>query len=242
MFSRQKIAMVVAEIVGTAVLTSVILSVSRSPLGLPYFVALAAGITMAMLVLVVGPTSGAHVNPAVTLGMWTVRKINTLEAIVYIAAQFMGAVLAWKLYTYFIDGPVKNIAGKNFDWRVLVAELVGTAVFTFGIAAAVYQKYEGGQKAATIGGSLLLGLLVASTASNGVLNPAVALGVQSWSKAYVFGPLIGGIVGMFIYSFLMAPAEAKVVAVKASSSRGASKKTTARKTTTRKKTTSRRKR
>lgn len=238
MFSRKKIAMVVAELVGTAVLTSVILSVSRSPLGLPYFVALAAGITMAMIVLMVGPVSGGHANPAVTLALWTVRKINTLEAFVYIAAQFAGAVLAWRLYTYFIDGAVKNIAGKTFDWRVLVAELVGTAIFTFGIGAAAYQGYEGGRKAATIGGALLLGILIASTASNGMLNPAVALGAQSWSKAYVFGPLIGGIVGMNLFALLMAPGESLVVGAKATASRGASTK----KTTSRKKTAVRRKR
>lgn len=232
MFSRKKLAMVVAEILGTGILTAVVLSVSRSPIGLPYFVALAAGLTLALLVLIVGPTSGAHVNPAVTLSMWTVRKISTIQALVYIVAQFMGAALAWRLYTYFIDGPIKNIAGENFDWRVLVAELIGTMIFTFGIAAAVYQKYEGGKLAATIGGSLMLGLLVASVASNGVLNPAVALGVQSWSKAYVFGPLVGGIVGMNLYALLFADKEAviKPVPAKAASKNVTTKKKVAKKT------------
>lgn len=213
MFSRNKFAMVVAEILGTAVLTSVILSVSRSPIGLPYFVALAAGLTLATLVLTVGPTSGAHANPAVTLGLWTIRKITTLEAVVYIVAQFMGAAIAWRSYMYLTDGAVKNIAGKNFDWRVLVAEIVGTFIFTFGIAAATYQRVEGGRKAAIIGLSLVLGILVASAASNGLLNPAVALGVQSWSKAYVFGPLVGGVIGMLVYSLLFSTEEGNAAPV-----------------------------
>lgn len=243
MFSRNRFAMVVAEILGTAVLTSVILSVSRSPIGLPYFVALAAGLTLATLVLTVGPTSGAHANPAVTLGLWTIRKISTLEAVVYIAAQFMGAAMAWRMYMYLTDGAVKNIAGKNFDWRVLVAELVGTFIFTFGIAAATYQKVEGGRKAAIIGLSLLLGILIASAASNGLLNPAVALGVQSWSKAYVFGPLVGSVLGMGLYSLLFSTGEGNTApviktrqkAVKATASSRASSKTTKGKTVAKRK-------
>lgn len=213
MLSRKNVAAVVAEIIGTAVLTSVVLAVSRSPIGLPYFVALAAGLTLSLLVLIIGPASGAHVNPAVTLGMWTIRQINTVKAILYIAAQFLGATLALKLYEYLTDGPIKNIANKNFDWRVTVAEIVGTFIFTFGIAAAVYQKQELGRKAATIGGSLLLGILVASVASNGMLNPAVALGAQSWSKAYVFGPLVGAILGMNLYALLFADKQALLAGV-----------------------------
>jgi glycerol uptake facilitator-like aquaporin len=236
MVSRSKIAMVVAEILGTGVLTAVVLAVGRSPIGLPYFVALAAGLTLMLMVLTVGPSSGAHLNPAVTLGLWTVRKINTLQALLYVAAQFLGAVLAWRLYTYLINGPVKNIAGKDFSWQVLVAELVGTLVFTFGVAAAVYQRYEGGRLAATIGGSFLLGILVASAASNGMLNPAVALGAQSWSKAYVFGPLVGSVLGMNLYLALFASQVSAAVPTRQVNTRSTlSRKTTARRRTTAKK-------
>ena len=239
MFSRNKFAMLVAEVLGTGVLTGVVLAVSRSPIGLPYFVALAAGLTLAVLVLVIGPTSGSHVNPAVTLGLWTIRKVSTLKAIAYIAAQFVGAVLAWRLYTYLADGPVKNIAGKTFDWRVLVAEAAGTLVFTFGIAAAVYQGYDWGKKAATIGGSLILGIFIASAGSNGMLNPAVALGAPSWSKAYVFGPLIGGVLGMNLYAMLFADR----ITLKLSSAKtvATSAKPTTRKASAKKKPTARKK-
>lgn len=200
--------MVVAEVLGTATLTLSILATSKSAVGIPYFVALGAGLTLALLVMMIGSTSGAHVNPAVTLGMWTLRKINTAKAIVYIAAQFLGAVLAWQLYVYFIDRSLPNIAGTEFDWRVLVAEVVGTFIFTFGIAAAVYQKFDTGRSAAIIGGSLALGVLVSGIISNGLLNPAVALGVQSWSIAYVVGPVIGSVIGMNLFAMLFAPESA----------------------------------
>ncbi len=204
LFSRQKLATLVAELFGTFILTMTILSVSKSAIGIPYFVAIGAGLALTILVLTIGKTSGAHVNPAVTFGLWTVRKISTVEALLYIAVQFMGAAFAWRLYTYFINGSIPNIAGKNFEWRILVAELIGTAIFTFGIAAAIYQKYEGGKLAAAIGGSLVIGIVCASAVSNGILNPAVALGVQSWSKEYVIGPLVGGVIGVNLYALLFA--------------------------------------
>lgn len=224
MLSRKNVAIFMAELLGTGVLTMVALTVSRSALSVPYFIALAVGLALTMLVLMVGSISGAQVNPAVTLGLWSMRKIGTIRAVAVILAQFAGAVLAWRLFTYLVDGPVQDIT-STFDWRVLAAEAVGTFVFTFGIAAAVFQKYEGGKLAATIGGSLVLGILIATSTStqgenlpvaNGLLNPALALGVQSWSKAYVAGPVIGALVGMNLYALLFAPADslAKVVKTK----------------------------
>src|SRR5690606_10039020 len=102
------------------------------------------------------------------------------------------------------------IAGADFDWRVLVAEAVGAFVFTFAIAAAIYQNLEDVSKAALIGGGLFLGIVAASLASNAVLNPAIALANQSWSKAYIFGPVIGGVIGFNLYVLLFAPASALV--------------------------------
>lgn len=202
--SRKNVAVVVAEAMGTAVLTATILAVTRSAIGVPYFVALGVGLAMAMLVLLIGSTSGAHANPAVTLGLWSARQINTARAAVYIVAQFAGAAAAYALYNYLVPQGMQNIAGPDFQWTVLVAEAVGAFVFTFGVAAAVYKGYEGGQRAATIGGSLAVAIIISGVASNGILNPAAALGVDSWSKAYVVGPLIGGVIGVNLFALLFA--------------------------------------
>lgn len=235
MFSRKNLAVVVAEALGTAILTFSILAVSRSAVGVPYFVALGVGLTMAILVLTIGLTSGAHVNPAVTVGLWSVKKVSNLRAVAYIAAQFVGAAAAYKLYTYLVVGGLQNIAGPTFKWQVLVAELVGTMIFTFGIAAAVFNKYEGGKLAATIGGSLVVGIFVAGVASNGILNPAAAMGVQSWSKAYVAGPILGGLVGMNLYSLLFASKPSSVLVMSSPSKPIVSKKPAAKKSTSSKK-------
>lgn len=204
LLSRRKLAPLIAELLGTFILTFIVLSVSKSAIGIPYFVALAVGLTLALMVLTIGSVSGSHINPAVTFGLWSVKRIGTLKGILYIAAQFIGAIFAWKLYTYFIDSTIPSIAGSEFDWRIFVAELVGTLIFTFGIAAAIYQKQEGGIKAATIGGSLTLGVLIATAVSNGVLNPALALGIQSWGVEYFIAPLVGGLIGVNLYSMVFA--------------------------------------
>lgn len=204
MVTRKNVAMLMAELLGTATLTLAVLGASKSAVGIPYFVAIAVGLTLALIVSMFGNSSGAHVNPAVTLAFWTLKKIDTLTAVLYIAMQFAGAVIAMRLYEYMTVKSLTSIAEKEFSWPVLVAEAVGTLIFTMGIAAAVSQKFEGGRKALVIGGSLGLGVLVAGVASNAALNPAVALGVQSWSKAYVAGPIIGAVIGMNLYAYLFA--------------------------------------
>lgn len=234
MLSKKQITALVAEFFGTALLTSVLIAMTRGQLPIPYFIAIGAGLTLTLIVLVVGSVSGAHVNPAVTIGMWTIKKIKTLDAILYVVAQFIGAVAAFKLYEYLIQQGLSDLAPAQFDWRVLVAEVVGAFVFTFGIAAAVFQKYNDGLKAATIGLSLAIGIMVAGVASYGLLNPAIALGVRSWDRAYVAGPIIGGIVGMNLYVLLFAP-ESSLKALVSRSKKKTKTTTKAKKTTKKKK-------
>ncbi|MFZ1324181.1 MAG: aquaporin [Candidatus Saccharimonadales bacterium] len=200
--------MLAAEFLGTATLATVAINVSRSQIGIGYFVAIGVGLTLGMLVLALGPVSGGHFNPAVTIGLWTVRKVKTLQAVSYLAAQMLGGLAAWQLANYFVGQELPSVANKSFDWKVLVAEAVGTLVFTFLVSSAVFQRYEGGKAAALIGGGLTIGVIVASSASNAVLNPAVALANQSWSWAYAAGPIVGALIGTNLYVLLFAPVEA----------------------------------
>lgn len=216
MLSRNKIAMVMAEFLGTATLTTIALAVSQSNVGIPFFISMAVGLAMTILVLVLGAVSGAHVNPAVTIGMWSIRRIRTIKAIVYVAAQLLGGIAAYYLFTYMMGTTWQNTG--EFDARILVGEAMGALVFTMGIAAAVYQKYTGLRLAVTVGASLTAGLLVASVASvaagvfgGGFINPAIALGAQSWVwGTYVLGPILGAIIGFNLYALLFAPASSLV--------------------------------
>ncbi|HMH31223.1 MAG TPA: aquaporin, partial [Methylomirabilota bacterium] len=97
-FGKQKIATLVAEFLGTGALTLLILSVQRSTIGVPFFVAAAAGLSIALMIMAVGKTSGGYFNPALTIGFWTARKIETVTAVLYILVQFAGAFAAGALY------------------------------------------------------------------------------------------------------------------------------------------------
>ena len=222
MTTRSKVAMLAAEFLGTGVLATAVINVGRSQIGIGYFVAFSVAITLAMLTLVLGSTTSWHFNPAVTIGMWTLRKIETVQAVAVLASQMLGGFAAWKLAEYLTNQKLVSIAAEAFDWRVFTAEAIGAFVFTFGIAAAVYQRFEGAKLAASLGMALFVGTIVASIASNAVLNPAIALANQSWDRAYIFAPIVGSVVGMNLYAQLFAPT--KAVAVKATAKKKTTKK------------------
>ncbi len=206
MFGRRKIATLVAEFLGTGVLTLLVLSVQRSTIGVPFFVALAAGLAVALLYFAVGNVSGGHFNPALTIGVWTARKIATAQAVLYIAVQLLGAWGAYWLYTYYAKNPLQPIGGK-FDYHVLVAEAVGTAIFAFGYASALFQGFSTAVRASVGGIAYIVGVVAASAAAIGLINPALALGVRAWVwGSYVLGPVIGAVVGVQLYNLLFAEA------------------------------------
>lgn len=199
--------MIAAEFFGTAILALVAIGAARYfNFTAPWYVGMAVAIALATLVGTIGPVSGAHVNPAVTLGLWTLRKIPTPQAVVYIASQLLGGAVALALVEYMLNIDILSNGSSTFDVRIFVAEMLGTAVFGFGIAAVVMQKIEGMQAAYTIGASLMLGVLVAAMAAPGFVNPAVALANNAWDKTTVIAPLLGAVVGMNLYSLLLAPA------------------------------------
>ena len=202
MFGRRKIATLVAEFLGTGVLTLLVLSVQRSTIGVPFFVALAAGLAVALLYFAVGNVSGGHFNPALTIGVWTARKMATAQAILYVAVQLLGAWGAYWLYTYYAKSTLQPIGGK-FNYHVLVAEGVGTAIFAFGYAAALYQGFSTAVRASVSGIAYIVGVVAASAAAIGLINPALALGVRAWVwGSYVLGPVIGAVVGVQLYKLL----------------------------------------
>lgn len=203
MLNKRRIAMLIAEFMGVVVLTTSVYSVIRWQLP-SMFVAITAGVVLGLLVNTIGSTSGAHVNPAITLGLWSVRKVSTLRAILFIAVQLLAGYAALWLINYLTGTPLETQGTGAFAWKVLVAELIGALIFGFGVASAVYQKMEKNQLALTVGLSLTAGILVAGIASNGILNPAVAIGLKSGSWAYAVGPLIGSIVGMNLYALMFA--------------------------------------
>jgi aquaporin Z len=147
---------VFAELVGTFVLTLVALLTFKET------GALYVGLVYAALMLAIGVVSGSHLNPAVTFGLWTVRRLRSVLLPFYWGAQFLGAMLAVIVINWLTGGFLK----LNFDhiwtmdWTVFGVELVAAAVFLFGYTAVVSRReLTAGSRAFGVGLSLLVGLL-----------------------------------------------------------------------------------
>lgn len=215
MFRKNKLAMLVGEFLGTFLLTMVVLGALRSQAG-GFFVAIGAGVALILLTIALGGISGGVVNPAITIALWSVRKLRALQAVSYIIAQFAGALLAWYLFVYVTKLDASMIQHDKITElaaRPLITEALGTFVFAFAIAAATYQRLQLGVKAATIGVGLMLGALIASLASAAFLNPAVALAIQQWNIfTYMLGPVLGAVLGFNLYNLLFVETEEAEVA------------------------------
>lgn len=214
MLKRDYLAMLVAEFLGTGILTLVILSVQRSQLGLAFFVAIAAGLAVTALTFIFGRASVAHFNPAITLAFWTARRIKTVKALLFILFQILGAWAALALYHYFVNTDVQEI-NQAFNGRIMVAEAIGTMVLALACAAAAYHSFDNARAGVVSGIGLMLAIIVASAASVAIVNPAVALGVRAWDVFgsqgwgnFVLGPILGAVIGVNLYGLLFANPDA----------------------------------
>lgn len=167
----------------------------------------AAGLTLGLFVYTVGGISGAHLNPAVTLAMWSVKKMKFDEAVVYIVAQLLGGVAAMFLFKLGNGGFINEANALGLDlsvdaWKVGIGEAVGAFMLAFGVSSVVWKKAPADAAGAVIGTSLLLGALMTVGMSAGFLNPAVAVGHGAFSVMYLAGPLVGAVLGAGFYRFL----------------------------------------
>ena len=186
---------VFAELVGAFILTLVALATFQDA------GALYVGLAYGLLSMVLGAVSGSHLNPAVTFGLWTMRQLKTVMVPFYWGAQFLGALLAVVVTNWIAN----NSLSLNFDhlwtlnWAVFGSELVGTAVFMFGLAAVFNRRdLSGAVRASGVGVALLVGLvaggsLLATVKANDVASYQAAAQQSSGSSpaiphsAYVKG-------------------------------------------------------
>lgn len=192
----------IGEFIGAFLFTAGFMATSGDPLYV--------GFALVGIVLIVGTISGAHINPAVTVGAWVTRKMTTLRALGYIIAQILGAALAFVALNMFLNSvaqpdpqqaamtgqaaaevyKAKPLTDSN-QWYVFFAELIAAAIFVFAFAGARLEK-ERIAKAFTIGLGFLLAMLFAYTVTRyigatAIFNPATALALQAvdWSKVEI---------------------------------------------------------
>lgn len=250
-------AVLLAEFLGTGALTYVVLSLQHSSIGVPFFIAIAAGLALAAVTFVFVSNSGAHLNPAITLGMWTAKQIKTLPAVAYIVVQLFGAWVAYELFAYLFNSASNSVMAyyasqPAFSLKTFTAEAVGALVFSLVWAAALHRAKVGHAFAGFVGVGFAVAVLIASVAGFGLINPSLALGARAWHiwsgagwGTYVLGPVVGAVVGFNLYEYFFKE-NAKGLAGLASvgtsnrastvtSTSTSKRKTTAKKTTSRKK-------
>ncbi len=165
---------------------------------------LVAGLVLMTLVYTFGPVSGAHVNPAVTLGLFSTGAIKLQQALWYIASQMIGGLLAFITLNTWSGLPSPDAIAMPGS----LGEAIGALVLAFGVTTVVQGKVPAMATGLAVGGSLFVGVLAASSMSPGILNPAVALGVGALSGGavsfwvYLVMPLIGGILGAQLSKYL----------------------------------------
>ncbi|HSW85835.1 MAG TPA: aquaporin [Candidatus Saccharimonadales bacterium] len=206
MLGRRNSAALLAEFLGTGALVLLVLSVQRSTIGVPFFVAAAAGLVVALMSFTVGGASGGFFNPALTLGFWTLRRISFVKMLAFVAVEFLAAYLAQLLYHYMVKTPLQQVGG-HWNVHIFVAEIVGTIIFGLGFTAAIYNGVTKGATAAFAGLALMVGIIAASPASIGVLNPAVAVGIKAIAWAYILGPFIGALIAINLFSLVFAESD-----------------------------------
>lgn len=186
-----------AEFVGTFGLT---LAVAFSLAGIfPVPTPVVAALVLGLFVYTIGHISGTHLNPAITVGIWSIKKMKARDAAAYVAAQLIGAGVALYIVRRIINQPVLPVADT---FAIFFAEFIGAFFLAFGVAAVVYGRVVSGFGGIVVGGSLLFGILLAVSFSNGILNPAVAVGINSVSFSYLLGPVAGAILGMWVFKLI----------------------------------------
>ena len=125
-----------AELLGTFMLTIAAIGTATQ------FAPLYLGLTLLVIAMAVGAVSGAHINPAVTFGLWTMRKLKTALVPFYWIAQLLGGALAVVVLNG-LSGSAFKLSFEHFttfSWAVFGVELVGAAVLMFGIATRIACK------------------------------------------------------------------------------------------------------
>jgi aquaporin Z len=187
-------------------------------------ISFAFGGTLLVLVYAIGPVSGCHVNPAVTIAMALGGRLDWKRVPGYVIAQCVGAILASCALLALLKGlPTYDVTqhglGANgnptgmADASLIAWEVALTALFLFTIFSVTRSDATPGIQGLAIGGFLFLAHLVGAQFGDSSVNPArslgpaVVLGGDALKVLWIFivGPVAGGVLGWVLYRLTSAP-------------------------------------
>lgn len=187
-------------------------------------VALAFGLTLLTMAYTIGPISGCHINPAVSVGLWAAGRFPTGKLVPYIIAQVLGGIAAGGVLYVIASGAAgfdlaNGFASNGYGEHspggysltaAIVVEIVTTMFFVLVILAVTEKRVPAGFAPVAIGLALTLVHLISVPVTNASVNPArstgVAVYVGDWamSQLWVFWvtPLIGAILAVVAYKVI----------------------------------------
>jgi aquaporin NIP len=169
-------------------------------------VALTFGLIVLAIICTVGDISGAHLNPAVTIGFWAARRMSGREVLPYIASQFIGAILASGLLRFLF--PENKLLGATMPAGSEMQSFVLEAVLTFFLMLTILNvstgsKEKGITAGIAVGSVIALEAMFAGPISGASMNPARSLAPALVSGhfehlwIYLFAPPLGAVAAMF---------------------------------------------
>lgn len=206
---------------------SAVLAAGIPDLGIGFVgVSLAFGLTVMTMAYAIGHVSGCHLNPAVSIGLWSGGRFPANELVPYILAQVIGGIAgAAVLYSIASGAPGFDVAagfasngfaehspGGYSMVAVLIAEVVMTFMFLMVILGATDKRAPAGFAPIAIGLCLTLIHLITIPVSNTSVNPArstgVAVFVGDWATAQLWlfwvAPIVGAIIAGKVYGWVAA--------------------------------------
>jgi glycerol uptake facilitator protein len=230
-----------AEAVGTALLVlfgagSVVAALRLGGGELDYaglgMVSIAFALTVAIAIYAFGTTSGAHINPAVTVSLAATGRFPWGEVPAYVGAQLLGGAVGAALIVAAFGGEAVDfgtggttLADDITYTQGIVTEALATFLLVTAIMAlAVDRRAPAGWAGFMIGLSVAAAILASGPLTGGSLNPARTFGPMlitgigggdaSWGDlpAYIVGPVLGGLLAAFTYDFIARPRALEEVA------------------------------
>ncbi|MEP6466861.1 MAG: aquaporin Z [Parafilimonas sp.] len=206
-------------------------TVADAPIGIGLLgISLAFGLTVVVMCYAIGPISGCHINPAITIAMLVAKKISFKDTIGYIIAQFGGATFAafmlraiqtgapgftmgkWALGS---NGWGQGYLGNYTTTAAFLTETLLTFLFLFVIFNVTSKRGNSNMAGLTIGLSLVLIHLVSIPITGTSVNPARSFGPavlaggiafqQLW--LFMIAPVLGGIIAAIFWRFVFEPKE-----------------------------------
>ncbi|MCH7790484.1 MAG: aquaporin [Acidobacteria bacterium] len=192
-------------------------------------IALGFGFALLIAAYAIGPISGCHINPAVTIGLVAAKKVDPARVPAYILGQLIGAVVGGGIvlliargapggFSPVADNGINNFAANLwtaefgfFDFgSMAIVEVLLTALLVFVVLSTTIKKFAPGAIGLAVGITLTVIHLISIPVDNTSVNPARSLGMAVYAQgaaleqlwAFIILPIIGAIIGAGVWMLL----------------------------------------